>query len=204
MQEGLNHCSGKNVLLVIDEGDYSILDVKSNLKNLQKHQYRAIIAVSASLPVDDPYDAMALKDDHGFHVYDTGIKGSLKVSMSEPTRLEDFMQYNLDRAKLVFTSDDRKEMIAKASPKGMTIHDNLNDLTKIRALTKQDLVVVTTEVGMRGYDYRCETGIDLFIDVPCSNERSFIQALGRVGRYTDQGSRFHRLGMKSLFLEKSR
>ena len=66
IEEGVKHCKGTNVLLIIDEGDYCILDVKSDLKNLKDNQYRAIVAVSASLPVGDKYDAMVLKDDHGF------------------------------------------------------------------------------------------------------------------------------------------
>ena len=48
----------------------------------------------------------------------------------------------------------------------MELHCNLNDLTKMRELTCNDAVVVTKEEGMRGYDYRCDTGIDLFIDEP--------------------------------------
>ena len=56
----------------------------------------------------------------------------------------------------------------------MKHHFNLEDLKQMRKLTSQDLCIVTNEEGMRGYDYRCETGIDLFIDVPLSNERSFI------------------------------
>ena len=42
------------------------MDVNSDLKKLKENQYRAIVAVSASLPVGDKYDAMVLKDDHGF------------------------------------------------------------------------------------------------------------------------------------------
>ena len=66
IEEGVKRCQGTNVLLIIDEGDYCILDVNSDLKKLKENQYRAIVAVSASLPVGDKYDAMVLKDDHGF------------------------------------------------------------------------------------------------------------------------------------------
>ena len=53
---------------------------------------------------------------------------------------------------------------------------------------------------MRGYDYRCDpNGIDLFIDHTLKNERSFIQALGRVGRCTDPCSRFFRTGLSPMF-----
>lgn len=107
IDEGVKKCKGTNVLLVIDEGDYSILDVRSDLKGLKTNQYKAIVAVSASLPVNDKYDALVLKQDHGFYVFDTNINGSLNVGMARPKRLVDFMRENMDRAKLVFTSDVR-------------------------------------------------------------------------------------------------
>ena len=43
---------------------------------------------------------------------------------------------------------------------------------------------------MRGYDYRCESGISLLIADALPQKRSFIQALGRVGRHTDKFSRY--------------
>ena len=52
---------------------------------------------------------------------------------------------------------------------------------------------------MRGCDYRCKTGIDLLIATPLSHERAYLQAIGRVGRYTDQGSRFKITGMSECW-----
>ena len=57
---------------------------------------------------------------------------------------------------------------------------------------------------MRGVDYRCATGIDLFIDDPLSNERAYIQALGRVGRCDDECGRYVRSDMDIMFKKVQR
>ena len=61
---------------------------------------------------------------------------------------------------------------------------------------------MTDELLMRGVDYRCEAGIDLFIDTPASNERAYLQALGRVGRYNDVCTRYVRDDLDKRFETK--
>ena len=75
-------------------------------------------------------------------------------------------------------------------------------LEKIRHLTGNDVIIVTSEVRMRGYDYRCKTGINLFLDESLSNERAFQQALGRVGRYHEPAARYYRVNLEPLFKKK--
>ena len=51
---------------------------------------------------------------------------------------------------------------------------------------------------MRAHDYRAtdgSSGIALFIDKPLSCKRTFLQALGRVGRYGQVCRRFVRQGL---------
>ena len=57
---------------------------------------------------------------------------------------------------------------------------------------------------MRGVDYRCETGIDLFIDSALMNERAYLQALGRVGRCDDKCSRYVRSDLEKLYGTEAR
>ena len=52
---------------------------------------------------------------------------------------------------------------------------------------------------MRGVDYRCTDGIDLFIDATSSNERAYLQALGRVGRCDDPYSRYIRGDLETRY-----
>ena len=85
----------------------------------------------------------------------------------------------------------------------MKIAIDCDELEKIRNLTGKDVIIVTSEVRMRGYDYRCKTGINLFLDKCLLNERAFQQALGRVGRYHEPATRYHRLNMSPLFEKKS-
>ena len=57
--------------------------------------------------MNDLYDTRTLRD-LGFNVFDTKISGALDVSMVKHTDLQTFMDTNPERAKLVFTSEDRK------------------------------------------------------------------------------------------------
>ena len=84
----------------------------------------------------------------------------------------------------------------------MKIAIDCDELEKIRNLTGKDVIIVTSEVRMRGYDYRCKTGINLFLDESLSNERAFQQALGRVGRYNEPAARYHRVDLEPLFKKK--
>ena len=79
------------------------------------------------------------------------------------------------------------------------MHVNTRDLEKIQRLTSYDFLIVTEEILMRGVDYRCSNGIDIFIDTPLSNERAYIQALGRVGRCDDECKRYVRSDLDIKF-----
>ena len=59
---------------------------------------------------------------------------------------------------------------------------------------------------MRAHDYRAtddNTGIALFIDKPLSCKRTFLQALGRVGRYGQPCKRLVRKGLNIIDMEES-
>jgi hypothetical protein len=61
---------------------------------------------------------------------------------------------------------------------------------KLANLTAMDVLIVTSDVAlMRGFDYRSSTGIALFIAAKLPNKRSYMQALGRVGRYNEECTR---------------
>ena len=189
-------------MLIIDEADYCLLDKESSFKDLDRKAFRAIIAVSASLPEDDNYEQYVLKD-RGFKVYDSKIHGKLGQTEITGLNLDAFLQdMKQNRAKLIFTSEDRVNDIIQMIPDGMTVTIDCDELEKIRHLTGNDVIIQTSEVRMRGYDYRCKTGINLFLDKCLSNERAFQQALGRVGRYHEPADRYHRLNMVPLFKTK--
>ena len=103
-------CTSNKVLLVLDEADYSLLDIPSDFKNTPKSKFKAVIAISASLPVNDLYDMRTLKN-LGFDVFDTKISGALNEGMAKPRDLSAFFNANPERAKLIYTSEDRQKDI---------------------------------------------------------------------------------------------
>ena len=47
------------------------------------------------------------------------------------------------------------------------------DLAYLRSLTNNDVLLVTKAALMRGYDYRCETGMVLFIAKRMNSDKAF-------------------------------
>ena len=60
---------------------------------------------------------------------------------------------------------------------------NEADTAALQNLTRRDVLVVTEPALMRGFDYRCSTGIALLVARAFDGQRAYFQALGRVGRY---------------------
>lgn len=75
--------------------------------------------------------------------------------------------------------------MAKAEQAGLTTRRNVDDLAIIRAMEPGTLFLVTQQQLMRGFDYRCPSGIALFIGARFDSDRGLKQAYGRVGRYDD-------------------
>ena len=57
-------------------------------------------------------------------------------------------------------------------------------------ITNDKVVIVSDPMRMRGVDYRSESGFVLVIARTLPNTRALIQALGRVGRYSEPCQRF--------------
>ena len=67
------------------------------------------------------------------------------------------------------------------------------DLAHLKCLAAQDVLLVTKPELMRGVDYRVQAGtqgISLLIMSKLANTRAYVQALGRVGRFTEKARRF--------------
>ena len=67
------------------------------------------------------------------------------------------------------------------------------DLNRLQNLSKHDIFIVTDPKLMRGVDYRAAKhtrGISLLIMGDFDSQRSYIQGLGRVGRYNECSQRF--------------
>lgn len=60
-------------------------------------------------------------------------------------------------------SDHYTKITAYAGQKELTLLNDDNNLALLRALTHKHVVVVTKKHLMRGYDYRCESGMVILI-----------------------------------------
>ena len=106
------------------------------------------------------------------------------------SKLQVFLEDNdPPRAKLIFT-DQSKVTEVRIKAQGQSVIENPEVKDTIENLTPDHVVIVTHERNMRGYNYRCPEGINLLIDKTFSNERAFIQGLGRVGRHDEDCKRF--------------
>ena len=90
------------------------------------------------------------------------------------------------------TNAQRKSVFETYSESGWHIYTSLKEVPDYKSLTGKKLLIFTDELLMRGIDFRAHKGIDLYLDVPLSNERAYIQALGRVGRHDDDCERYIR------------
>ena len=70
-------------------------------------------------------------------------------------------------------------------------------------LTINHCCIVSQPLLMRGFDYRCKDGIRLLIASKLDSARAYVQALGRVGRYTDPCERFKLSTVEVGYFEKS-
>lgn len=64
------------------------------------------------------------------------------------------------------------------------------------------VMVVTDPELMRGFDYRCKSGIDLLICRPFDHDRAYEQGIGRVGRYDEPSKLFIVPGICQIDAEK--
>ena len=109
--------------------------------------------------------------------------------------LQDLFEDGLDQmARFIYidslSSDLYSNVAAYAGHKQLTLLCDVDDLELLRSLTKEHVVVVTKKHLMRGYDYRCKTGIAILLARKMDSQKALLQALGRVGRY---GSKYVRL-----------
>ena len=146
-----------------------------------------------------------LLDDHGLTVGDSGIQAEIGTGEASDKRLTlvAFLESHRvkDTAKrqpiLLYlgaasqSTDSRtyQEQIGLieewAALAGRDFHLDLDDTAALRALTGQDVLVVTCQRLMRGFDYRTTSGrgISLFVGCLFNSKRAYFQGCGRVGRY---------------------
>ena len=122
---------------------------------------------------------------YNFHMHDSKIR-SVQDDYFYGNIEEFFSEKFSGMARLIFvdgTGDNLDQIGSYARDRELTILEDVQDLNILRNLTPRHVVVVTKKHLMRGYDYRCETGIVLLIAKKVDSKKALLQALGRVGRY---------------------
>ena len=139
----------------------------------------------------------------GFEPFDSKMDGYIDVTDVTPCNTEDFYAMYPSYAKLIYIHDDDLEHFLDDFGAYPTIEKNCEDLEKLRSLTKDSVVIVTKQELMRGVDYRIAEearkdtdGISLLIHNTFDSRRSYIQGLGRVGRYNEKCQRFLHTSIK--------
>jgi len=184
-----------NTVLILDEADSILLD-QQVVVVLGKNNGSYCIGLTAT-----PYDRMLSQErdylmrDLGFAVHDSGIQAEI-TDRQEPERARLDLAAFLDlkdaagMAKLIYLDeasgggDDKDRKVAAwAAANGRTLRRDVADLDVLRRLTSHDVLLVTKPALMRGFDYRCATGIALFLACTFESRRAAFQACGRVGRY---------------------
>lgn len=132
-----------------------------------------------------------IQNTWNFKVHDTHIGTDIDIANVTRCTFRAFIDTSTGRAKLVVASTEKREQLRAESTGDLEVLDNPTSREQLRGLTSRHLVFITDFDLLRGFDYRCETGINLFIASKVTSQRQLLQALGRVGRYTDdQFARF--------------
>ena len=136
----------------------------------------------------------------GFKVLESGIESDISMSSYTEISMEQFVEESIGMAKLIFTSTSGYNRVTKLFGKA-NVKMDITDSSQLRNMKPIDIFVTSDESFMRAHDYRAtdgNSGIALFIDKPLSCRRTFLQALGRVGRYGQVCRRFVREGLEII------
>ena len=120
-----------------------------------------------------------------------------------PVDLPSFFTNSRDRPLLIFCSKSKESEIIQIARENCSAHVALNDLpreiltncrdmTTLRALTRQVLIISDLEL-VRGVDYRSvdERGLELLITRSLPSKRELKQLKGRVGRCGEVCARYY-------------
>ena len=137
----------------------------------------------------------ALYEALDFFILDSGLKSTVEVTshtqLNSVASIPHFIASQSQCARVIVCSDEevvREGVVAN-------IHLNLTDKAIIENLTKNDVVYLTKDEMLRGFNFRLKDvqsalAISLLLCRPMAHERALKQCLGRVGRCGELAHRF--------------
>ena len=150
---------------MIDEADYILL----NHALLVDHEQ--VIALSATSFTKDFVDETKYLTSLNFKCIDSKICGTINWKRATTdTTIEQFFNKSKGMAKMIFNTD------TNFSCNNVTVKD-CKDLSKLKQLTKEDVLLITEKELARGIDYRAATqceGISLFVMSKSENIRAYV------------------------------
>ena len=118
-----------------------------------------------------------------------------KADDADVVIVKDYHEYftkSQGQAKLVYCDDDDKDAVIAAAKNccpNIAVKENGVTRKELHGNDEKNLLIVTEERLMRGFDYRAPTtGFALLIAKQLPNKRAYLQALGRVGRMGEDAS----------------
>jgi len=198
----------RNTVLLIDEVDDLLIDKEAVLPPYTKTGH--VIGLTAT-----PFDRMLSVERHhlrmvlGFDIHDSGIQDDIVLSpevepapMAAEAALDAFASEGM--AILVWAGLENAERMQPlvstwANRKGHRCRLNEADPVVLQSLTSSDILLVTEPALMRGFDYRCATGIALLVAGAFSSKRAYFQGCGRVGRYGEPCRRVKDAALGELY-----
>jgi hypothetical protein len=188
-------CSREDELLIIDEADYLLLDRQAQISATM-----CIALTATAVMKEEMFPKRYLLETLKFRLLDSRISSSVgdtdvEASLSPVERYSQFYDWNKGATLLLFVHDERAIALQAELERrqGMgTVYFNCTDTATLRNLKADDVVLVSRDFLMRGYDYRSSSpkGIALLIAKPSNNRRAVVQAMGRVGRYGEACRRY--------------
>ena len=177
--------------MLIDEADTVLLDHAATLPN------KFVLGLTATVVSQDLRTETAFLKHCKFASVDSKIEGYIDHhTAAAVASIRDFMNVSAAYAKLVYVRGEATIETFKIQAATEATLTDCNDLARLKKLSKEDIVVVTDPTLMRGVDYRvCKDatdtiGISLLVMARFDTQRSYVQGLGRVGRYDERSLRF--------------
>ena len=148
-----------------------------------------VVGLTAMVPPSSESLERKLLQEHEFQILDSAIKTTVDIFSPQqlPTQasIAHFILNHQQHAKVIVCNDN--EECIKNKYAGCNVLVNPSDRDRIEKLTKKDIVFLTKEQMLRGFNFRLlspftSLGIALLLCKTMSSDRALKQCLGRVGR----------------------
>ena len=177
-------------IVIIDEADSVLLDKHcrfDHVNGLKSLNETIIIGLTATgkadlLPLEEKHIEKFLR----FSFLDSHIGAQVDIDEVAYSTLSAVVndKSNL-QAKLLFLAKDQLNEL-RVLLDGEVFRQDCSDREALKNIKAGEVLVITDPRLLRGFDYRSEAGLTIYIGAKLSSRRALKQALCRVGRYSEE------------------